>query len=167
MRVPVAVSILCLIALPWLGGCAGGPKQVSAVDTAAITLAVDGVITAFNAALAAKDTAAIASLYAEDAVVLPADQPRVDGRLAIRDWWAEGLAAPGLRLVLVPGRTTVAPAGDLATVVGAYDYQAAGAKGSVRREVGKFVAVLKPVGSRWQIVIDTWNRDAAPAAAER
>ncbi len=164
MRALAALASLGLVSLLSLGGCAGGQRQASAVDTAAITLAVDGVIKAFNTALAARDTTAIDSLYADDAELLPANMPRLEGREAIHRWWAEGLSAPGLQLVLVPTRTTVAQAGDLAMVVGTYDYRAAGPKGEVLREVGKFVNILKPSHDRWQIVTDIWNSDASPSA---
>jgi ketosteroid isomerase-like protein len=159
MRLPATVAILFLISLPLLAGCGGGPKQASAVDTAAIALAVDGVTRAFNAAIVARDTAAIDSLYAADASVLPPHMPRVDGREAIHRWWAVGLTAPNLQLVLVSGHTTVAQAGDMAVEVGTYDYRATGPKGEVLREVGKYVNVLKPEGNRWRIVVDTWNSD--------
>jgi ketosteroid isomerase-like protein len=162
MRAPLALAILSLIPLLPLAGCGGAQKQATAVDVAAIKLATYGVSKAMNAALAARDTAGIDSLYADDAVLLPANMPRVEGRVAIHRWWAEGLRAPDLRLVIVPGATTVAQAGDLAIEVGTYDYRATGPGGTLLHEVGKYVTVLKPVGDRWRIVTDTWNSDAPP-----
>jgi len=167
MRRPTAFAVLALLALALAAGCAGGPTRVSAMERSAISLAVSGVIKAFNAAVAAADTAAIDGLYSEDAVLLPAYQPRVDGRQAIHAWWREGLAAPGLRIVLVPGSTSVAEAGDMATVVGTYDYVAAGPDGKAVHEAGKFVTVMKPVGSSWRIALEMWNTDAPPPAPGR
>ncbi|HVP15328.1 MAG TPA: DUF4440 domain-containing protein [Terriglobales bacterium] len=166
MRAFARSAVPLLIALLTVVGCASGPKRITSLDTASIKLAVDGVIKASNAAIAARDTAAIAELYADDAVLLPANLPRVEGRDAIRRWWAEGFTAPGLDLVLSPGNTIVSEAGDLAIVIGRYGYKAEGPAGAILREVGKFVMVLKPVGDRWKIVVDTWNSDAQPPAAQ-
>jgi ketosteroid isomerase-like protein len=163
MRRVAVRAALCLVPLLVLGGCAGKSNHASDLDRSAIALTVGDAIKAFSAAVAAKDSAAIDSLYTDDAVLLPAAMPQVEGRAAIHRWWAGGLAAPGLRLVLVPRQTTVAQAGDLAMVVGAYEYEAAGPGGAVQREVGKFVNVLKPERDRWRIVMYVWNSDAPPA----
>jgi uncharacterized protein (TIGR02246 family) len=165
MRAFLTIAVLCVIPLLLLSGCGGGQKQTSAVDVAAIKLAISGVDKTLNAAIAARDTAAIANLYADDAVLLPANMPRVEGRAAIRQWWAQGLSAPGLQLVIAPGTTTVAEAGDLAIDVGTYDYRVTGPKGAILFEVGKYVTILKPVGGAWKIAIDTWNSDVPPPTA--
>ena len=163
MRRVAVRAALCLVPLVVLVGCAGRSNHVSDVDRSAIALTAGDAIKAFSAAIAAKDTAALDSLYTDDAVLLPAAMPQVEGRAAIHRWWAGGLTAPGLKLVLVPRQTTVAQAGDLAMVVGTYVYEAAGPGGGFQREVGKFVNVLKPERDRWRIAVDTWNSDAPPA----
>ena len=118
MRASQALAILSLLLALSLAGCSGGQKQAPAVDTAAITLAVDGATKALNAAFAARDSAAIDSRYADDAAVLPANMPRADGREAIHKLWAVFLSTPGMQLLVVPGHTMVSQAGDLAVTTG-------------------------------------------------
>jgi uncharacterized protein (TIGR02246 family) len=153
---------LVLAAAVLLGGCADGRKPAPAVDTAAIGAAVDSVKQACNAAIAARDTNAIAECYATDARVLPASMPRVEGKDAIRTWWAMALSAPGLELTLTPGQKLVSEAGDMVVDIGTYDYKAAGPKGQPMKDRGKHVTVLKKVDGRWKLVVDTWNSDSPP-----
>jgi uncharacterized protein (TIGR02246 family) len=153
---------LPVLGLLLLAGCGGG-SSAPAVDLAASQIAIGNVIQTFNGALAARDTAAIDSLYAADAVVLPANAPRAEGRAAIHGLWAGAMQAPGFQLVLKKGPVTFARAGDLAVMTGAYEYTGPGPKGLPMRDTGKFLTVFTSQGGRWRIRFDTWNSDAPPA----
>src|SRR5690348_10770130 len=74
----------------------------------------------FGAAVAGKDYAAMAALYAEDAKVLPPDAPIVSGRPAIEDFWrtaANALQLTGATLKTIDLET----AGDTAYETGEAD----------------------------------------------
>ncbi len=142
-----------------LAGCAGR-SSAPAVDVAASRIAIVNVIQTFNGALAAGDTTAIDSLYAPDAVVLPAHAPRAEGAAAVHRLWARAMSAPGFQLVLEAGAITFARSGDLAVMTGVYQYGGTGPSGLPLGETGKFVTVFTGVNGRWRILVDTWNSDA-------
>lgn len=70
-----------------------GQTQQAAVDTAAVEAAVDSLRESFLKAYNAGEADQLVALYAEDAVVLPADAAPVDGRDSIRAYFARELAA--------------------------------------------------------------------------
>lgn len=167
MRTSKALTILSLALLVLLGGCAGGQKQAPAVDTAAITAAIDSIDQALNTAVAAKDTNAILGIYADDANVLPPSMARADGKDAIHKVWAGFLSTPGAQLTMTPGQKIVSQAGDLVVDLGTYDYSAMGPKKKPLHDVGKYVTVFKQVNGQWKIQVDTWNSDMpAPGSAK-
>jgi uncharacterized protein (TIGR02246 family) len=151
------IGVLLLAAL--VAGCTGGQKKAPVVDTAAISAAVDSVSQAFNAAVAARDTTAVADLYADDAHMLPASAPRADGKEALHKQWAVFLATPGLQLTSVSNQKIVSEAGDLVVDLGTYDFKATGPKHKPLHDVGKYVTVFKKVDGKWRLAVDTWNSD--------
>jgi uncharacterized protein (TIGR02246 family) len=159
MSTPKALTILSLVLLVVLGGCAGGQKRAPAVDAAAITAAIDSIDTALSTAVAAKDTNAVLSFYADDANLLPPGMPRADGKDAIHKVWAGVLSTPGAELTTTPGQKIISQAGDLVVDLGTYDYKAVGPKKKPKHDVGKYVTVFKQVGGQWKIQVDTWNSD--------
>ena len=154
----VLLSLLLVVALG--GGCAGG--GAAPPNTAAIAAEVGRFIAAHNAAIAARDTNAVADLYTEDAVVLPAGAVRVDGRAAIRAMWARSLRAPGLEMKLKSQRQVVSAGGDLVTDIGTYTFRMEGPGGQPLSDVGKYVTVMKKVNGHWKMVVDIWNSDPVP-----
>src|SRR5207249_11008289 len=73
---------LPLLSALLLSSCAG-QSQAPAVDAATMTAALDSLNKAFSAAVAARDTDAVAAFYSPDAHVLAAGMPRADGHDAI------------------------------------------------------------------------------------
>ena len=152
--------IACVAVL--LGSCATSQKPT--VDAAAIKSAISDLNHKFMAAVAARDTDAVANVYADDARLLPANGPRADGHDAIRAAWAQVLRTPGLDLRVTSSDVTVTEAGDLAIDVGAYQMNMTDAKGKPVQDVGKYVTILKKVGEEWKISVDTFNSDMPIAA---
>jgi ketosteroid isomerase-like protein len=161
MRPPAARLVLPALALALLAGCAGR-SSVPDMDLAASRIAIVNMVQTFNTAIAAGDTAAIDSLYAADASVLPANAPRVEGRAAIHRLWAGALGSPGFEMTLEAGPITFARSGDFAVMTGVYRYGGTGPGGLPLGETGKFVSVYTATGGRWRILVDTWNADAPP-----
>jgi uncharacterized protein (TIGR02246 family) len=144
-------------------GCAGGTKtSTPAVDQAAIGAKVDSLNTAFLAAVTARDTNALATMYAEDGHLLDANAPRVDGREAIRHAWAQAMAMPGFDLKFASSDKIVSEAGDMVIDLGTYTFAAQGSKGKPMNDHGKYVTVLKNVNGEWKILVDTHNSDLPP-----
>src|SRR2546430_12947508 len=71
-------------------------------------------------AVAAKDTTAIANVYAEDANFLAPGAPRASGRAAVRQAWVGLLKAPNLVLTFEPTKITIASSADIAYETGSY-----------------------------------------------
>lgn len=150
--------MLAIVSLAVLCGCAG-QQSAPAVDQAAIGARIDSVNMAYNNAVAAKDTAAIVSLYADDAMVMPANQARAVGRDGIRQAWAGFLALPGLELKPTSQTKMISEAGDMVVDIGSFTFTMTGPDGKPINDVGKYVTIFKNVNGEWKIVVDMFNSD--------
>ena len=143
-------GILGLISLPSEG------QTVKGLSEADIKKIDDVTQTAVNAALA-RDFATWASLFLDDAVVNPPNEPAVKGRAAIRAWLEKFPPITEFKLnnEKVEGRE------DLAYLLGTYTMTItpSGAPGPVK-DSGKFVTVLdrQPNGS-WLCAVDMFSSD--------
>lgn len=99
------------------------------------------------------------AFYADDAAVLPPNEPVATSPESIRKSVSELLTLPGLSIDWKPTKIEVARSGDLAYLYGAY--RLAWDEGGKRAtDQGKNVAIWKkrPDG-KWKCVVDTWNSD--------
>jgi uncharacterized protein (TIGR02246 family) len=150
----VAVGLLVLsVAMPSQAQTPGlSPGDVKKIN--------ESTQTAVKAALA-KDFAAWAALFAEDAVLNPPNQPAVKGRAAIQAWLERFPPMTDFKLenVKIEGRD------DLAYVLGTYTLTIVppGAPGAVK-DAGKFVEVRRRhADGRWLVAVDMFSSDL-PAA---
>lgn len=111
-------------------------------------------------AAASGDLERIVSYWADDAIVLPPDQPAVVGKAAIRDYVRAGQAVPGFSVTWEPEQATISRSGDLGYLVEHNRFTFADTTGAVRTQFGKVVTVWRrdATGS-WKCVIDTWNNN--------
>jgi len=114
---------------------------------------------AFAKAANAKDFAAAAANYADDASLLPPNGEAVKGRVAIQKWMEAFPPMSNCRveLVDVDGR------GDLAYTRGNYSLTMMPPGAAPTEDHGKFVEIWRkqPDGS-WKIKWDIFNSDVAP-----
>jgi uncharacterized protein (TIGR02246 family) len=118
-------------------------------DSAQIQVLNDRFSEAFNRG----DSAAVANMYADDAVVLPAGSPLLRGREAIQSYWKKGAEQlEGMRLTTVD----VEPLGDRAArEIGTFVLKT---KAQPPQElVGKYVVVWRKEGNDWKLATDIWN----------
>ena len=120
-----------------------------AQDKATIQSLNDKFAQAFNAG----DSAAVAALYTEDAVILPPGAEMAKGRSAIQSFWkaaAEQLGDAKLTAV------DVKPLGSSAArEIGTFSLRT---KGQQPHEInGKYVVIWEKVGSDWRLATDIWN----------
>jgi uncharacterized protein (TIGR02246 family) len=114
-------------------------------------------------AVDAKDAAAIAAFYADDAILMPTAEPVVRGKAAITEEWKHILAIPAFQNESKLGGVEVASAGDLAYTYGSYRAKLMGEDGKLATEPGKWLTIWKkqPDGG-WRIVVESYNTDVPP-----
>ena len=142
-----------LISLPSEGQTG---KRLSASDLKNID---DITQVAMNAALA-RDFATWASLFLEDAVINPPNEPAIKGRAAIRAWLEKFPPMTEFKLK----NEKVEGSDDLGYVLGTYSMAITppGAPGPVK-DSGKFVTIVRrqPDG-RWLCAVDMFSSDLPP-----
>ena len=168
MRMPDARWLVPMILALVVIGCGEkAEKDEKPADQAAIGAQIDSVNTVWTGAVAAKDSNAIASLYAEDAHMLPANAKRVDGRDGIRSSWGGVFQMPGFDLKPVSNTKIVSEDGDLVVDLGTYEFRGTDPKGKPIHDTGKYVTVHKNVNGEWKIVVDTYNSDMPMAGMSK
>jgi uncharacterized protein (TIGR02246 family) len=153
-----ATTLFALIGSFTFAACAPkAPQHDAAADEAAVAAAAANWEKAFND----KDAEAVAALYTEDGQLLPPGPAVVNGRSAIKDFWANDIATSNTSLAITADTTGVG--GDWAYRAGSF--RATGADGSTAA-TGKYIEVWRRTADGWQLHRDIWNTDqAAPAAA--
>ncbi len=112
----------------------------------------------FAKALNDKDAVAAASLYTEDATILPPNEAPVTGRANIQKYW-EGAIAAGAFDVSVATVSTGSN-GDLGYEVGRFQMSTKQPDGTVTVERGKYVELLKRgEDGKWKSTHGIWNAD--------
>jgi uncharacterized protein (TIGR02246 family) len=155
-----SVKLILLVAsLLAVGACSKATQSTSA-DESVIRTMQDAWYKGFNSG----DGAAVAALYADDAVVMAPNVPAARGIAAIRAYYSK--AAPEFQatgLTAVEGPTgDVGISGDLGWQGTTYTVTD---KSGATVEVGKVLTVFqRKDGGKWMIIRDTWNSDAAPAS---
>ncbi len=131
--------------------------QASA-DRAAAHQAIADAHALFADAIHRSDPTAIATIYSEEATLLPPSHALVRGREAIREYWADVMSRRGVTnaaLNIVELDVKARRAEEL----GRY---ALSAQGDVIDE-GKFVAIWQPEPGRgWHLRVSIWNSDRPP-----
>jgi len=122
---------------------------------------IDAANAQFTAAAAKGDGAGLASLYASDGQVLPADSDPIKGAQAIQKFWQgaldSGIAGIGLTTVDLFGR------GPTATEVGQYELRD---KAGKVLDHGKYIVVWRKEGGKWKLLRDMFSSNVPPAKKE-
>lgn len=156
LAVLAVAAVMCLLLS---AGCQG-PAGLSEADRAAIRQAQEEFVKLMNA----RDFKGLAALYAEDAVVLPPNQPVVQGRAAIQAFMENSPPSSNfqLRVWEVEGRADLAYSRETASST----VSPAGAEAGVARD--KVLAIWrKQADGSWKVLRDTWNSDLALPAPEK
>jgi uncharacterized protein (TIGR02246 family) len=115
---------------------------------------VEDIAAQLEAAFNAKDASGLASLYAEDATLMPPNEAAVNGRPAIRAWLEAALPHVGT-VRIAPARTSVFERE--AFQVGTFSATVSDQSGPPN--TFKYVLLLTRRASGWQIQFDIWNGD--------
>jgi len=113
---------------------------------------------AFLAGFNSGDGAATASHYSENAILMPPNATRVDGRDGIAGYWGAAFEAGVTNLVVES--TDFEVLGDTAIDVGNWQVTVPDGKGGTMTPTGKYLLVWKRNGDGvWQVSRDIWNDD--------
>jgi uncharacterized protein (TIGR02246 family) len=136
----------------------------TAPDTTADKAAIRAVSVAWKSAYNAGDAAAVAELYAEDAVLSAPGERPLRGKSSISEYFAKKVAefsAAGLTVADAP-MGDVGVSGDLGFQW--ETYQVTDKSGAVV-DAGKLLTLFERKNGKWMISGDTWNSDAMPGVA--
>lgn len=153
MRNRLTALAVAVIALPALAACqpAEQGQMTAAVDTAAIMSTVDSVRQAYEDAYNAGDSAAIASMYAADAVYLPAAGSFLTGRSAITGSLTQGMAQSQQFTINSSGEEILGP--DAVVDYGTVSNTVMPAEGesAVTQEQG-YLVVVQRTADGWKLI---------------
>lgn len=133
-----------------------------AADAAGDVAAMHAVDQAWLKGYTAADGDALASLYDQNAILMPPGAPSAHGRAAIRKFLAADSAATkkaGMTFHL-DAHPDGGVSGNMGWVSG--NYSVTDSSGKVV-DTGKYLSVSKKEGGKWMYIRDTWNSDGAPA----
>lgn len=106
------------------------------------------------------------SFFADEATLLPPNNPNLTGKDAIREWASEGFAAPGFAVSWQPTQAEVSRTGDLGYTVGTYEVTVNDAEGNPVTERGKNLVIWKKQrDGSWKVVAGAWNSDQPSSAS--
>jgi ketosteroid isomerase-like protein len=134
-------------------------RQRSSENTSATAEALGQMNRDFAKALVAKDAAAAASLYAEDASILPPNEPIVKGRENIQKYWQAGIDAGivGASVHTIDAKSN----GDVGYEIGSYEMQMKDSAGNITVEKGKYTEILKRnAEGKWMSIYGMWSADS-------
>ena len=150
--------------LRWWAGCTLlSLLGCSRVDVEAERAAILATDRPWQEAIAARDVERAVSFWADDAVVMPAGQPSVTGKEAIRGFVKETFKVPGFGLRWETSSVNLAPQGGLAYALATTTTTFSGPDGKPVSIPGKAATVWrKGSDGRWLCIVDIWNDDAPP-----
>lgn len=141
--------------------------EAGSVDPAAVEAEIDARGNEFERAIEANDADAVAVMYADDAILLPPNAPRVTGMQGIRASFAEWLEMdPDAAVELTADEVVVAESGELAYEIGTAQVSGSTPDGGTYEDTGKYLVVWENEGGEWMMVADMWSSDAPAPGME-
>lgn len=133
---------------------AGAPN-----DAATVQKAIDASEAKWSAALMKGDTAALMSVYAEDAITMAPNAKRATGRAAVAQMYAGMMKEMTFPAASIKSDDVIV-SGDYAIETGTYRITAQPKTGKPMDDVGKFITIWKkqPDGE-WKMLRDIFNTD--------
>lgn len=115
---------------------------------------------AWSEALQHKDLDKVMSNYAQDATLLPPDEPIVHGRGNIRDWFAKRFALPGYSATFAPTTIVVAKSGDIAYELGTFHVTVDNQSANRLEYSGKHLVAWEKRDGHWKVASESINRNS-------
>ena len=135
----------------------------SRVDLDAERAAILATDRPWQEAIAAKDVEHSVSFWADDAVLLPPNQPSIAGKDAIRHFVTESFRIPGFGIRWETTAVNISPSGGMAYAFAKTTTTLTGPDGKAMSLPAKSATVWrKGADGVWKCVVDAWNDDAPP-----
>jgi len=148
-------SLLVLALVFGIAGCAKPSVDSQAEANALMQTSRD-----WARAVAGGDVDAALSYWADDAVVMPPDQPAVAGKAALREFVLGMQKIPGFSITWEPERAIISSAGDIGYLIENNRVTFADANGELQTQFGKAVTIWrKDASGAWKCVVDAWNNN--------
>lgn len=112
----------------------------------------------FAAAFTRGDMATVASLYTEDALVMPPGSEAIRGRQAIEQFWRAAKEQMGIQTLSLHPQEVVASE-DLAYEIGTATLQVATPQGPTTDTAKYLVAWRRQMDGAWRLAADIWNNN--------
>jgi len=149
------LPVVCLTAIACSGAKPG--EEFGMKDQAAIRQRSEAFVKAFND----KAIDQILTIYAENSVFMPPNQPVIRGKDALKtfydDLFKSGASNLKLDIAEVSGH------GPLAYASGSYEMDLKPASGQPTHDRGKFLFVLRRMADTWRYEYTVWNSDLPQA----
>jgi uncharacterized protein (TIGR02246 family) len=144
----------------------GAAEEAATVDPAAVRQALDDFGDAWETTALTNDGAALAAIYAEDAVVLAPGTPIMSGRAEIESGFVEMMtAAPFTAIDIVTDGVEVSASGDLAYGYGTFTSTNT-VDGQPYDDTGKWTSIHENRDGQWVTVLDIWNSNGPMGDSE-
>jgi uncharacterized protein (TIGR02246 family) len=156
MRSTTTRLLVCLVLALAAAAAAAEPPKADPARAALEKAGKD-----FSDAFGRGDVAAIANMYAEDAIAFPPESDMVKGRAAIEKLWKDfrDTGAKSVEFEIVD----VVSSGNLAAETGYATLHVQPAGHAAATEKVKYVVVWKKGPAGWQLYRDIWNSMASAA----
>ena len=131
-------------------------KPVPVMDMAQVRQAIEEANVKFGDAVRMADAAALASLYTEDARLLPPNSEMIEGKEGIEAFWGGGLEMGIKGAVLTT--VDVLGLGDMVCEIGEYDLTIQPEGQEEIKDRGKYLVIWKKAADgTWKLHVDIWN----------
>jgi uncharacterized protein (TIGR02246 family) len=164
------VKTFALASIMFAAGCQPAPQPQQKAAAPPDPAPINALRDQFGAAYNSGDAAAVANLYSEDGVALPAHQPAIEGRAAIQQWLQGFFAENTAKLVITSQELQIA--GDWAYDRGMFTMTLTPKKGGGKpiEDAGKYLVILKrQADGAWKVHrdMDNSNNPMAPPPGAR
>jgi ketosteroid isomerase-like protein len=139
----------------------GNSSSAHAITPVVDPSVVEGADIYLKAVLAG-DVKSVSSMFAENALLMPPNEPLIRGRAAIEQFYRGWLSSPARPTKFTFSHLESPVLGDMAYDVGTYSLSFSPGPGQNVTESGKYTVVLKRSGDRWQIVHLIVSSDLPP-----
>lgn len=163
--VPSIIRPARLLSLLVAAACTGAPAP-GTMDRIALEAGVDSAANRLLAALRANAADSLMALMADDVVLMPPNEPILEGKAAVRAWYDQFLTQLRTSELTITDREVLI-GGEWATELAAFEWTLLPVGGGPAvLDRGSYVQVwhLEPDG-RWLFAREIWNSTPAPATA--